>query len=376
MRPVLVAVTLLVTTGFCIASSGTAVAGVDAGPEPLPQQSAANDTATNNTSDSSLGVSISSFMQGNAERTGETVDHGMWRIAFDDSDGPDRESLAAERVAELRQEVEEITAERRTLRQALENGTIDRATFAARMSALETRAESVTSAVHATSSTLERASVTAPGMSELATATKDVSSAAGGPPDGDDRPGDAPGPSVGTGDSGDRTGPPEGIWLQPPGNGNEPSRENDSDGPDLGLTPPGDNESERGDGPGTNPPDDNESDPIEGPGEPGTDPPEGNESDPGDDPDDQPPERNDSADDPALEPPDDNESDPVRDPDGNRTPDPPGMVPGDDSPENGTTTESGPEPRSTERLPSPDRAATGSDSADAAPARAHRFGGR
>lgn len=233
MRRVVAVIVLLM-----VASAGTGAAAtldessVDAESAPASVQTQGNETTGNETggngSTAPLGATISSFMQSNAEQTDETVQRGMWTAAFNRSQGNARENLATNRVGELRERLANLSEERRALLAAWRNGTIDRVTFVARMSALESRIGALNGSVQETSEAVTRAEVDPPGLVELEEEARNASARRSG--------------TV-----------PDWVGADPPGHdegGGPPGQNEDDDGPPgQDKTPPGQDDNDGGDGP-------------------------------------------------------------------------------------------------------------------------------
>lgn len=221
MSRVLAAVALVVFATLAATTAASAIEASDVSVSTPTGAVLADDAADNNTTGATLGASISSFMQANVERTDQTVRHGMWQVAFERSGGQARTALAEKRVSELRADLENLTERRRTLLAAHRNGTIDRATFVAQMRTLQARADAIRESVRATSTALDRAEVTPPGLDGLRASARNVSVGRGPVLLGGTDPGNgtpAAGGPNGTGPAGpDGDGPPGRNATGPPG---------------------------------------------------------------------------------------------------------------------------------------------------------------
>lgn len=134
------------------------------GPNPVPPSAPPGDTSpaatdtTGNTSNASLGVAISSFMQATAADAETTVDSGLFAAKFNDSNASERPRLVNQRVATLQTRVTELQAERRALLNATGDDpvTVAERAKAARLAA---RAASLRQAINTTAVTAERADI-------------------------------------------------------------------------------------------------------------------------------------------------------------------------------------------------------------------------
>lgn len=84
-----------------------------------------------------LGESISSMMQASAAQAAGTVENGMWVAAYANaSNATEKRALVEARYGELNTTVGELQAERAALQEQYRNGTINRTTYLARLSAI------------------------------------------------------------------------------------------------------------------------------------------------------------------------------------------------------------------------------------------------
>lgn len=277
MRRVVAAVVLLLLAGLpagsAAASPDTGVVGPEhgaAGPAAPPGQVLADNDTANNSTGATFGASISSFMQSQAEQTGETVTHGMWTAAVGASNQSARPQLADRRVRQMRSTLANLTETRRSLVEARRAGEISAVEFRARMASIQARMHALSGSVESATETLERDGPVRPELAELQDDVRNASQGHGppvgvpgvasagdggqGPASGNGSPGDggpgrsgdAPGRNVSTG-----AGPP-GVGGGAPGNGSDgppvgDAPGNDSDGPPGNGGPPG-SEGPPGDG--------------------------------------------------------------------------------------------------------------------------------
>lgn len=98
---------------------------------------APTETSTPDGAEPPLGAQLSAVMQANAGQAHGVVENGMWGAAFADASGDAAQrALVERRAASLNRSLAELQAERRTLREALRNGSITREEYRIRMAAL------------------------------------------------------------------------------------------------------------------------------------------------------------------------------------------------------------------------------------------------
>jgi len=188
-----------------------------------------------------FGDQVASFAQASAVDANETVDRGMWRAAFNDSENPSQ--AVAARTGTLERRLERLESQSETLRAQRENGTISEAAYTARASALRVRMANLRRAIEESETVArqtgvnttkldrlrsEAANMTGPEVAELA---RQIADPPRGPPD--DVPGEGGPP--------DDTGPPD----------NGPAtNESESGSPDGGDGGPGASDERGGQGQG------------------------------------------------------------------------------------------------------------------------------
>jgi|GEM_PF-5015556 len=241
--------TLLVVLGGVVAAVGPAIA-VQAGDlpsstdHPTVSTDAAtvvsgNDTSNNTSQKSSLGASISAFMQSNAERTDEAVSQGMWSAAFHRSEGGTREKLATSHVKQLNETLASLERDRQQLLDAYRAGEISKLTFQARMSALVERYRALRDSVSATATAMNASNVHARGIDDLERSVGSSSVQANG--NGAHGPPWLDGTNVSLPFLEDGNG-------EHPQVGAESNRTGTENGNDHGGTPPGHGDAKAGDG--------------------------------------------------------------------------------------------------------------------------------
>lgn len=91
----------------------------------------------NATADVPLGHSISSVMQAGSAQAAGAVENGMWAAAYANaSNASEKRALVEARSGELNTTVAELQAERAALQERFQNGTINRTTYLAELSAI------------------------------------------------------------------------------------------------------------------------------------------------------------------------------------------------------------------------------------------------
>lgn len=120
-----VAVVLLVIASTVGVGATTAATG----------SAAATQETSNATQVAPMGANISMFMQANAAQAQGTVENGMWVAAYARTDNAsERRALVERRVGSMNATLAELRAERRAIKDAYRNGTMDRVTYQARLS--------------------------------------------------------------------------------------------------------------------------------------------------------------------------------------------------------------------------------------------------
>lgn len=195
-----------------------------------------------NASASPLGERLTMVMQANAAQAEGAVENGMWAAAFGNaSNASAKRALVERRVGQLNGTIAELQAERRALRAAYRNGTINRTTYRARLSALVGRLAAVGEGIEETSERGATVGVNRSRLDQLRTQARNLSGAEvselarslAGPPGASGVFGD--GPPGRSGGAGNASGPPTSPGSD--GAGNSTRGGNDSAG---GQGPPDD----------------------------------------------------------------------------------------------------------------------------------------
>jgi hypothetical protein len=161
-------VTVLVLVGVAVgAVTATAQVESPTGESTPAAIDPGNESEANDTSNASLGASISAFMQSNSERASEAVDQGMWAAAFNRSDRARKQSLAESHVGTLSDRLDALAEQRQELIAAYRNGSLGKVEFQARMSALAERYRALNQSVDETKRAVGRENVEAPGLADL-----------------------------------------------------------------------------------------------------------------------------------------------------------------------------------------------------------------
>lgn len=205
-----------------------------------------------NASASSLGQNISMVMQANAAQAEGAVENGMWAAAFvNASNASTKRALVERRVGQLNGTIAELQTERRALRAAFRNGTIDQATYRARLSTIVGRLAALDEGIDETSERGAAVGVNRSRLDQLRTQARNLSGAevsriarnlTGGP--GPPAWAGGPGGERGSDQAGNETGP---STQSGPGEAGNTTRTADG---------PPDEATETGDSRGQGPPDD------------------------------------------------------------------------------------------------------------------------
>lgn len=236
-----VALALVALLGAFAAAAPATAAGVadpveDAGVA-VQAGPAANDTG--------MGGQVSSFMHAAAGGTAEDVQSGLWNAAY--RNATNRSAVVEQRTADVDARLAALAAEKRTLVEARQNGTITQTEYRARMSAVVGRMAALNRSIDETERQARATGANVSKVHQLRDRTRNMSgpevadvarSMAGGPPAG------SPGgpPSVGPGDGGppNGTGPPDDGQGGPPDNGSDRGQGGgDKGGGDKGGGNPG-----------------------------------------------------------------------------------------------------------------------------------------
>lgn len=192
----------------------------------------------------SLGQSISGMMQASLAQTAGSVENGMWAAAYANaSTASEKRALVERRASRLNGSIRALREERKEVRAAFRNGTINRTTYLARLSTIVGRIASLSEGIEATADRGAAVGVNQSRLHDLRTQARNLS-----------------GPAVSrlARNLGAGSGPgPPGLFEQgppgqagPPGSGNGSDRASDNQGPDN-RGGNASNSSSRGDNPGS-----------------------------------------------------------------------------------------------------------------------------
>lgn len=250
-----IAVTIFVVVAVGTGGNAVALTAADQG-SPRPMATEPGEGAVSNVS---LGAHLSAFMQANAAQTSDSVETEMWAAGYANATTTSsRKTIAISHRERLERRIEELRADKQALTEAMENGTISRVAYHARLGRLVGRLVALEHAFRVANRT------NAPGLnrSELqelrhraaGLAGEDVSGMARGlrpsageggppdwlenteqgPPDIDESGPSSPGPPVNVSSSeaaGNESGPP---GNNGPGHGNGDSGQGDGSSGDGG----------------------------------------------------------------------------------------------------------------------------------------------
>lgn len=251
-RSALAVVLVVVAATVGVGATPSAAAGAGAVETPSP-------TPVANASESPFGERLTMVMQANAAQAEGAVENGMWAAAFANaSNASAKRALVERRVGQLNGTFAELQTERRALQAAFRNGSINRTTYRARLSAIVGRLSALGEAIDQTSERGAAVGVNRTRLDELRTRASNLSgpevsrlarNLTGGPPGlfGEGPPGQAG--KRGPGEAANRSNRSGGDGQGPPTDRGPPGNESDGDegreGPPTDRGPPG-NESAGG----------------------------------------------------------------------------------------------------------------------------------
>ena len=185
-------------------------------PTILAQETA---TATANTTNESetagMGAQLTAFTQSNSAAVNDSVENGMWKAGFNESNESDRARLVQNRTGTLERRLERLQRQNATLQERYENGSLPEPAYIAQQSRLSARIDGLRTAVNDTDTAATRAGVNDSRLEQLRRNASDlrgpeVAAVArglgGGPPDDRGPPADRgergpPGNRTGGGDA-------------------------------------------------------------------------------------------------------------------------------------------------------------------------------
>jgi len=121
-------------------------------------------TATRNTTNESggtagMGAQLTAFTQSSSAAANDSVENGMWRAGFDQSDAGERTNLVRDRAGTLERRLDRLQRQNESLRAEYENGSLPQPAYIARQSRLSARIDGLRTAVNDTDEAATRAGV-------------------------------------------------------------------------------------------------------------------------------------------------------------------------------------------------------------------------
>lgn len=262
-RVAVVLLAVVAALAFAVPAAAGPVAQPSADdPGPAEQASAAQTAEAaqadaNNTSNATLGASVSAFMQASAAETEGEVDDGMFAAAFNRSGESERADLVTSRTDELQERLESLRSQRAELLEGDDNLTVAER---ARAASLTARIDALEDSIGQTERAAEQAGVDSSELRELRTEARNLGGpevaematdiATAGPPGDRGPPGEITGnvtESPGPDGNGTDAGPGDGAGAGdgdagngPPGDGDGPPGAGDGSGDGQGNGPPDD----------------------------------------------------------------------------------------------------------------------------------------
>ncbi|MDS0283371.1 hypothetical protein [Haloarcula onubensis] len=130
-------------------------------PTIMAQETAtATRTAENESGETAgMGAQLTAFTQSSAAAANDSIENGMWKAGFDQSNASDRARLVRERAGSLEGRLERLQRENETLRERYENGSLPQPAYVARQSRLSARIDALRTAINDTDEAASRAGV-------------------------------------------------------------------------------------------------------------------------------------------------------------------------------------------------------------------------
>jgi len=225
---------------------GTVVVGL---PAVAAQETTTEAVATQNDSASGMGTQLTAFLQSNSAAANDTVENGMWKSAYNQSNETERTQLVTNRAGSLEQRLERLQERNATLEQQYENGTISEQAYVAQRSRLVAEIEGLQTAINDTDAAAEQAGVSDAALEQLKQNASEfsgqqvasVARGIAGPPENVGPDGEGQGPPEDAGVNRSEQGPPGDVGP----NGSEQGPSDDA-GPNRSEGGPPDNVSAQG----------------------------------------------------------------------------------------------------------------------------------
>jgi hypothetical protein len=239
---------------------GTVVVGL---PAVAAQETTTEAVATQNDSASGMGTQLTAFLQSNSAAANDTVENGMWKSAYNQSNETERTQLVTNRAGSLEQRLERLQDRNATLEQRYENGTISEQAYVAQRSQLVAEIEGLQTAINDTDAAAEQAGVNDASLEQLKQNASEfsgqqvasVARGIAGPPENVGPDGEGQGPPEDAGVNRSEQGPPENVGPNgseqgPPDDAPEQQGNNSNSGPPDEVGADSENETETDDAAG------------------------------------------------------------------------------------------------------------------------------
>jgi len=136
-----------------------AVVGAVVGLPAVAAQETATPTETNESDGDGLGTQLTAFTQSSSAAANDSVENGMWRAGFEQSNASERARLVTDRTGGLEARLERLQAENESIQQRYENGNLSEQAYVARQSRLDARIDALRTAVNDTDEAATEAGV-------------------------------------------------------------------------------------------------------------------------------------------------------------------------------------------------------------------------
>jgi len=130
-------------------------------PTILAQETA---TATRNTTNESgetagMGTQLTAFTQSTSTAVNDSVENGMWKAGFDQSNASERARLVRDRAGSLERRLERLQRQNASVQERYENGSLPQPAYVAQQSRLSARIDALRTAINDTDEAAAQAGV-------------------------------------------------------------------------------------------------------------------------------------------------------------------------------------------------------------------------
>lgn len=115
--------------------------------------------ATNESETAGMGTQLTAFTQSSSSAVNDSVENGMWKAGFNQSNASERARLVRDRAGTLEERLARLQQENASLRDSHENGTVAEPAYIARQSRLSARIDALRAAINDTDDAAARAGV-------------------------------------------------------------------------------------------------------------------------------------------------------------------------------------------------------------------------